>query len=157
MTVHTKFLLEELFAKQELAHKALTGWQIAVCFQPHCTLNFPAPGDNHLFDSFIDFRCFFFEVGIELCLRRHKFVLRVALHQPQNRRKRALNLFSRLRQRPKPRNINMRVTNADDASILIAAILPIKMFFQICSCGADSIDKSITIRFAAIHPIDSFI
>ena len=112
LIVRSEFLPEKALAIEELAHERLTGSQVAVCLEEHAALGLPASLFYPLFDLLVDLRCVLFYIFIKLWLAGHKLVLRILAHQLKYRREAPDRFILCHRQRPFPRHINVRMSNA---------------------------------------------
>ena len=127
--VLAEFLSEKAFAVQELSGQTFTGSEVAVGFHPHAPFHFPATFLHTLFDFFINLRRIFFDIDVQLRLRGHETVLRVALHQLYDGGKRTDRLVFRHAQGPKPGTVDMRVSDAADDRLLVGiAVFFIEVF-----------------------------
>ena len=81
LVVYAKFLPEEAFSKQKLAHKGFSGGQITVCLNPHAAFRLPASFFDSLADFLVYLRMSFLHKAVELRLARHKVIIRIFFHQ----------------------------------------------------------------------------
>lgn len=105
-----------------MAHKALAGGQIAVRLNKHRALDLPAPLGDTLLDLLIDLRCVFLDIEIKLRLAGHEFVFRIAAHQLQHGGEAAYRLVFGHGERPEPRDVDVRMPNAEDARTVISRV-----------------------------------
>ena len=148
LTVYAEFLHKEPLAVQDLTHKAFTRRQVAVCLDPHGALDFPAALPHHFLDLGVQLGRFLFQILIQLRLARHEFVFGIALHEREHRGKRAQHLFARLRKRPKPRHVDVRMPDAKRRDL--AAAKACKGFVQIALRRADACHTAFGTRHAQI-------
>ena len=147
--VPAKLFPEEPFAVNKLANQGLPGGQVAVCLQPHAALRLPAA----LLDALLDLRI---HLGIALLqeiiqhrLAGHKLILRILLHQLQNRFLRVVlrlfhravphghggkgtgNLLPGLGNRPPPSYVDMGVANASGNDVLVASHFTVQVLRKV--------------------------
>ena len=94
----------------KLADQALTPRDIGVRLDPGGALRNQVPRLSSGFNPFVDIGITIFKHAVEMGLALQEDELGVDLHQRQLRRHRAAHLALRLRQGPKPRDVDVRVT-----------------------------------------------
>ena len=130
LAVNAEFLLKKAFAEEHLTHQTFAGGEVAVRLDPHRAFHFPAAFGDELFDLFIGRGAVLFHILIQLRLRGHEFIFGILFHHGDHGGEGAHGFFAGLCQRPQPRHVNMRVTDADHVDALILAETVIEVFFQ---------------------------
>ena len=148
--LYAEFLFHKPLSVKDLAHQALAAGQVTVGLQPHRALDLPAPLYHALLDLPVQIRVGLLDVLIQLRLAGHKLVFRVLPHQIQHGCKAALRLFSGLRHRPQPGNIDMGMSDAADDAVTVTAKLFIKFLFEISARHLDALIKVPGIKVAEI-------
>ena len=122
-----ELLAHKAFAEKYLSHKALAADDICVSLKPHSTLCLPATFGDACLDLLVEHGVVFLYVLIKLGLARHKDIVGILLHKANCGREGALCLFLGLRKRPKPRNVDVRVSEHRNNALVVAADLVIEL------------------------------
>ena len=130
--VLTKFLPEEPFAVNELTHQGLAGGQIAVRLQPHAALRLPPAFLHPLLNLGVQLGIALLQEVIQHRLAGHKPILRVLIHELQDRGKGANHLLPGLGHSPPPSHINVGMADAGSNHIGMPPHFFIQVLCQIC-------------------------
>ncbi len=116
--IHVAEMTAEVAApQQELPRQQFRADGVAIRLDPRAAHRLPAPLFHPLLDLLEQLRVVFFGVFVELRLTLGKRVLRELVHQPQHRAEGAPGLANRLRERPQPRHVDVRVPHTDDVHV----------------------------------------
>ncbi len=110
-----KMFAEVAPPEHELARQAFRTADVAVGFDPHAADHLPATFSYPLAQALEAVGMFAAEVLVELRLALGETVLRVLVHQMQDGMKSAADFAPRLRQRPQPSRVEMRMTGGVNA------------------------------------------
>ncbi len=106
--------LEGAHPIDQLPHQRLAVRHVGVGLDPHRAGRLPAPLGNARLDPRVELGLVLLDVIVELRLALREVVFGVLLHQPQHRREGARRLAARLRQRPEPGDVDVRVAGHHD-------------------------------------------
>ncbi len=155
--IQTKFVLEETLAVDKLPHQRLAGGEVGIGFQPHTAFRLPASLFHAFLDFFKHFRIAFLEELIKNWLAGHKFIVRVLLHELQNRGKAAHDLFSGLGDRPPPRHVDVGMADAGGNHFVMTAHFLIEILGNIGLRLADGSVEGFRVGGTQIQEIDGFV
>ena len=154
LVIHAKLFPEEALAMHKLSHKGLAGSQVAVGFQPHAALRFPPALSDPLPRFLVQLRVTLLQEGVELGLAGHKLIIRVFLHQLENRGKAASHFLSRLFHRPPPCHVDVRMADAGRNHILVSCHVRIQRLINVGGGFLQSSVECIRIGRPKIQKID---
>ena len=110
----------------KLAHQSLTGGDIAVSLHKHAALYFPASFLYAFFDLFINLRCIFLYIFVELRLTGHEDIFRISAHKLQYSGKASHSLILRNLKGPQPCTVYMGMSHTVDIGITVPTVFVIK-------------------------------
>ena len=119
--VHAEFILEKALAVDELPHQRLAAGQVAVRLHPHAALGLPASLRHALPNARVQLGVALLEKGVQLRLAGHKAIVGILIHELEHRSEAAAHLFARLRHRPPPGHVDMRMADAGCNHIVMPA------------------------------------
>jgi len=152
-----ELLPEKPLAVQELAHQRLAGCQVAVGFDPHAPLGFPAAFGDPCPDPVKDLRVVLPQKLVELGLGGHEHVIRVLVHQLQDGGKAARRFLAGLVERPEPGHIDMGVADCAGQGLGFPAQLAVKGIGQESGRPGKRIRKRFRVGFAQIDQSDCLV
>ena len=110
--VNPEFIFKEVLAVEELADHGFSADEVAVRFNPHSALNFPASGGDGLFDFFVKSRIVLFDECVMLSRGCPEDILRIFFDECDLGAESACALADAFADGPEPAGVDMSVSDS---------------------------------------------
>ena len=133
--VNPEFIFKEVLAVEELADHGFSADEVAVRFNPHSALNFPASGGDGLFDFFVKSRIVLFDECVMLSRGCPEDILRIFFDECDLGAESACALADAFADGPEPAGVDVRMSDSVCGHDR-AGGTEIKKLFENSACGS---------------------
>ena len=153
----SKLFFPPTCSMRDLTNKTFAAWCGAIGLDPHCAVGFPLASFHCCANAIKEFRAFLFDILILLRLTAEKSKVRKAFNISQRCRKRAHAFASSLINAPKPRRINMRMTNGDACCGAFATRSTFQQSIERAALSENILTRCTSRRNRANDRVESFV
>ena len=153
----SKLFFPPTCSMRDLANETLTTRCGAIGLDPHCAVGFPLASFHCCANAIKEFRAFLFDILILLRLTAEKSKVRKTFNISQRCRKRAHAFTSSLVNAPKPRGIDMCVTNGDACCGAFAARSTFQQSIERAALRENILTRCTSRRNRANDCVESFV